>query len=410
MGQSIAILEGQPVQREPARDLLYTKSRKAEASAFSLHRLPKSLQGTFERLNKKHAAHAEQLAEGVVHQGDSLELLPRIEQNSISLSVWSPPYFVGKNYESHLDFQQWQTLLKGVIDRHFSVIKPGGFLVVNIADILCFKDEGMPKVQADVVNSKRSPITRENVLKAIELHPGAKRQQLAAILGCSEQTVDRRLNGNNIRGGKYDTQTRVKVVGGLLEKWALEAGFYPYDRRIWVKDAAWENSRWASLSYRSVDEFEYVYMFWKPGITKVNRSRLTREEWKEWGSRGVWHFPSVRANDDHEAKFPLELPRRAIKLLTDPGDLVLDCFMGSGTSALAAIKEERRFIGIELQPEYAALANASVSKMLRSGNAHRSEQPSTKSGTSGRNRKGLNAVGGASDLRLPRNRSGNIQT
>jgi hypothetical protein len=52
----------------------------------------------------------------------------------------------------------------------------------------------------------------------------------------------------------------VKIVGGLIEEWALKAGFYPYDRRIWVKDAAWENSRWASLSYRAVDEFEYLYI------------------------------------------------------------------------------------------------------------------------------------------------------
>ena len=49
----------------------------------------------------------------------------------------------------------------------------------------------------------------------------------------------------------------------------LKAGFYLYDRRVWVKDACWENSRWHSLSYRSVDEFEYIYIFWKPGITTI---------------------------------------------------------------------------------------------------------------------------------------------
>ena len=154
------------------------------------------------------------------------------------------------------------------------------------------------------------------------------RYQLAALLGCSEQTVDRRLNGNNIRGGKYETQTRVKIVGGLVEGWAIAAGFFPYDRRIWVKDPCWENSKLRTLSYRSVDQFEYLYFFWKPGVTTVNHERLDPEEWGEWGYRSVWEFPSVRANDDHEAKFPEELPRRVIKLLTDPGDLVLDCFLG----------------------------------------------------------------------------------
>lgn len=142
-----------------------------------------------------------------------------------------------------------------------------------------------------------------------------------------------------------------------------------YDRRVWVKDAAWENSKWHTMSYRAVDEFEYVYVFWKPGSTKVDKSRLTREEWIEWGSRGVWRIPSVRANDDHEAKFPLELPRRIIRLLTDRNDLVLDPFVGSGTSAVAAVSLGRRFIGVDNCPAYVALASralASAGQRLRS--------------------------------------------
>ncbi len=50
--------------------------------------------------------------------------------------------------------------------------------------------------------------------------------------------------------------------------------------------------------------------------------------------------------------FPSELPRRCIRLLTDPGDIVLDCFLGSGTTALTAVEEGRRFIGVELDREY----------------------------------------------------------
>jgi site-specific DNA-methyltransferase (adenine-specific) len=277
---------------------------------------------------------------------------------------------VGKNYESHLSFDDWQSLLKDTIKLHFPIIKPGGFLVINIADILCFKDETMPKIQAEVVNRRRSSITREDILKAIADNPGFNRYQLAALLGCSEQTIDRRLHGNNIRGGKYETQTRVKIVGGLIEEWGLEAGFFLYDRRAWVKDPAWENCRWHSLSYRSVDEFEYLYFFWKPGITKIDRTRLSREEWKAWGSRGVWQFASVRTNDDHEAMFPLELPRRAIRLLTDPGDIILDCFLGSGTTAIAALQENREFIGIEIKEEYITLAKNKI--MAAISNANRS--------------------------------------
>lgn len=324
---------------------------------FNMERLPKDLQEQFRQLYRVNESQKEYLRLNAIYQGDARNLIPRIKPNSVALSVWSPPYFVGKDYEAHLTFDDWQSLLKTVIALHFPIIQPGGFLAINIADILCFKDPQMPKVQADVVHRKRSSVTKEDILKAWAENPTLNRYQIARLLGCSEQTIDRRLNGNNIRGGKYETQTRVKIVGGLVEQWALEAGFFPYDRRVWVKDAAWENSRWASLSYRAVDEFEYIYIFWKPGVTKYDRRRLTADEWKNWGSRGVWEFPSVRVNDDHEAKFPIELPTRLVRMLTDPEDVVLDCFLGSGTTAVASIREGRHYIGIELEQKYVQLAH-----------------------------------------------------
>jgi DNA modification methylase len=305
------------------------------------------------------------LAINEVHHGDCRDLLPYIEKDSIECSVWSPPYFVGKQYEAYLkSFKEWQDLVSTVIRLHFDLIKPGCFLVVNIADILCFNDPKMPRIQAENVDRRRSSITREDVLKAKAKFPHYNRNALATVLGCSEQTVDRRLNGNNIRGGKYAAQTRVKIVGGLVEKWGMQAGFYLYDRRIWVKDAAWENSKWSTLSYRAVDEFEYLYIFWKPGITTIIREKLTPQEWSEWGSRGVWQIPSVRANDDHEAKFPVELPRRVIELLTNPGATILDPFMGSGTTAEAAIITGRNYIGIEKSAAYVELARKRVQEAV----------------------------------------------
>ncbi|MBI1881465.1 MAG: site-specific DNA-methyltransferase, partial [Chloroflexi bacterium] len=276
-------------------------ANKADKASLNINRLPPELQRQLADVYQSSQID-DALEVNHIYQGDVRELLPKIQPNSIALSIWSPPYFVGKEYESNLSFEDWQNLLSTVINLHFPIIKPGGFLVINIADILVFKDSTIPKIQAEVISSRRSAVTREDVLKAMAEHPHYNRYQIAKLLGCSEQTVDRRLNGNNIRGGKYETQTRVKIVGGLIEEWGVNAGFFMYDRRAWVKDAAWENSRWHSLSYKSVDEFEYLYVFWKPGVTKVDRTRLTNEEWRDWGSRGVWYISSVRANDDHEAK------------------------------------------------------------------------------------------------------------
>lgn len=311
-----------------------------------------------------------------IYCGSSEELMKSIKPDSIAVSVWSPPYHVGKNYEHDQSYEDWKNMLDAVIKNHFYCLKPGGFLAINIGDILCFPDLQMPKIQANNVSMRKCKVTEEDVKKAVAEHPDYNRDQLAALLGCSEQTIDRRLHGNNIRGGKYSPQTRVKIVGGMLEEMALAAGLYLYDRRVWVKDAAWANSNWTTNSYRSVDEFEYVYIFWKPGITKVDRARLEKEEWAEWGSRAIWNIRSVQRNDDHEAKFPVELPRRVIKLLSDKGDTVLDCFMGSGTSAIAAIMEGRHYIGIDKEENYVQLAINSIEDYRKKASQITSSEPS----------------------------------
>ncbi|MDR3349808.1 MAG: site-specific DNA-methyltransferase [Acidaminococcales bacterium] len=292
-----------------------------------------------------------------VYCGDARDLLPKIYPNSISLSVWSPPYHVGKDYEKTMTYGEWVNLLSIVIELHFNILKPGGFLAINIADILCYKDGSMPQIMAENVSRRKVSITKEQILEAWSQHATYSRKQIAELMGCSEQTIDRRINGNNVRGGKYSPQTRVKLAGNILEDAAYKSSLYLYDRRIWVKDPAWENSRWHTISYRAIDEFEYVYIFWKPGITTIDRSRLSKDEWINWGSRAVWNIASVRANDNHESKYPIELPRRLIQLLTVPGETVLDCFIGSGTSAVAAIIEDRNYIGIDKEPKSVHLTN-----------------------------------------------------
>jgi len=291
-----------------------------------------------------------------LYLADCTELLKFVPENFFSLSLWSPPYFVGKIYEEHLSFEEWRTLLKEVIELHFSVLKPGGFLVINIADIKCFKDENIPKFSSNNISGKKHTVTREMVLEMKEKHPNANRNALAKLLGCSEQTIDRRLNGTNIRGGKYVPQTRVRLSGSDLEQFAYDAGLYLYDHRIWKKDPSWANSRWTNGSYKSVDEWEDIYVFWKPGETQIDKSKLTKNEWSEWGSRSIWEIKSVRKNDDHPAKFPLELASKIIKLYSTKEDVILDPFMGSGTTGVACAKMGRKFIGIEKDATYFDIA------------------------------------------------------
>ena len=304
----------------------------------------------------------EYLHENKIYVGRSEDVMQKIKPNSIALSFWSPPYFVGKEYEKEETYESWQLMLKKVIENHSLVLKPGGFLVINIADILCFKDESLPRFQAANPSKHKVKITKEMILEVKKKHPNYNRYQLAEILGCSEQTIDRRMNGNNIRGGKYQAQTRVKLVGGSLEEYTYKCKLYLYDKRIWVKDPSWANSRWTSNTYRAVSEYEDLYVFWKPGEFIINRDKLTESEWKEWGLRGVWYINSVSRNDDHEAKFPLELASRIVRLFSNENDIVLDPFMGSGTTAIAALKNNRKYIGIDKEEKYVKLANKSIRK------------------------------------------------
>jgi len=291
-----------------------------------------------------------------IYTGDARAIMQTLPDDSINLSFWSPPYFVGKDYEAHMTFTDWRELLAGVIKEHFRVLKKGAFMVININDILCFVDPDMPRYMANNVSNKKISINRNDILKVKKTHPDASRYELARMLGCSEQTIQRRLEHNNVRGGKHAAGTKVFVVGGLLQEWAESAGLFLYDRRIWHKDPCWANSRWHSNSYRAVDEYEYLYVFWKPGIVEVDRNRLAPEEWAAWGSRAVWQIRSVQSNGRHECEFPEMLAERVIRLYSDAGDVVLDPFVGSGTTTVAARKLRRKYVGIDRLAKYAELA------------------------------------------------------
>ena len=105
-----------------------------------------------------------------------------------------------------------------------------------------------------------------------------------------------------------------------------------------------------------MDEFEHVYVFWQPGITEYDRDRLNNEEWADWGSRGVWNIRSVRRNGRHEAEFPEELARRVIKLFSPAGGVVLDPFVGTGTTTAVAKQLGRKWIGVDIDERNVAIA------------------------------------------------------
>ncbi|TFH43433.1 MAG: site-specific DNA-methyltransferase, partial [Lysobacterales bacterium] len=113
---------------------------------------------------------------------------------------------------------------------------------------------------------------------------------------------------------------------------------------------------------------ELIVVLYKGEWRRTSGERTTdirRDEFMEW-TNGLWTFPGERKSRiGHPAPFPLELPRRCIKLFSFVEDTVLDPFMGSGTTGVAAVKLGRKFTGIEIDPGYFDIACRRIAAALK---------------------------------------------
>jgi site-specific DNA-methyltransferase (adenine-specific) len=107
------------------------------------------------------------------------------------------------------------------------------------------------------------------------------------------------------------------------------------------------------------DLHEYILVFAKHSFSRPDKgeSDIEKEDFMS-ATLSIWEIPPESAKKiGHPAPFPVALIERLIKLYTYTGDVVLDPFLGSGTSAIAAINASRNFVGYELNEEYVELAN-----------------------------------------------------
>ena len=94
---------------------------------------------------------------------------------------------------------------------------------------------------------------------------------------------------------------------------------------------------------------------------------IEKGDFLEW-TKSIWNFPAVSAKKvGHPAPFPEELPHRLIQLYTFKGEVVLDPFVGSGTTCLAAMKAGRHYLGYDIQEDYLQLARERINARRESG-------------------------------------------
>ncbi|MCD6478254.1 MAG: site-specific DNA-methyltransferase [Candidatus Aenigmarchaeota archaeon] len=230
-----------------------------------------------------------------------------IENNSIDLIVTSPPYNVDIKYNSHndkLSYKEYLEFSRRWLTRCYEWLKEDGRFCLNI------------------------PLDKN-------------------------------------KGGQQS-------VGADLTTIAKQIGFKYHSTIVWNEGNISRRTAWGSWLSASapyvIAPVELIVVLYKKRWKKTSGSKksdVTREEFMEW-TNGLWTFSGEsKKKIGHPAPFPIELPKRCIKLFSFVGDTVLDPFMGSGTTLIAAYQLRRKGIGIEIDRNYCELAMERLIKEAR---------------------------------------------
>ncbi|MCM1032654.1 MAG: site-specific DNA-methyltransferase [Odoribacter sp.] len=173
------------------------------------------------------------------------------------------------------------------------------------------------------------------------------------------------------KAARFDRR-ETRLVLGDIEKFMDSTGcMFQFGLYIWDKRKIARFSSFGSYPYPpnifSTYPYEWITVFSKAGKRKPvskeikEKSKLTTEEWQKWAINSIWEMQPAKAKaEGHPAPFPLELPRRLIKLYSFWGDTVLDPFAGTGTTLCAAQQLGRKSIGFELNPDYIPLIKRKI--------------------------------------------------
>lgn len=247
--------------------------------------------------------------------GDSRNM-HHLPDRCVALVVTSPPYFAGKEYEENLgadgvpaSYVEYLEMLRDVFAECVRVLEPGGRIAVNVANL---GRKPYRSLSADVIRILQDDLR----------------------LLLRGEVIWRKAKGavGSVAWGSYRSAAN-PVLRDVTER-VIIASKGRFDRARTPKQRAAENL--PHQTNTTADEFLAATL-------------------------DVWEIDAESARRvNHPAPFPVELPQRLIKLYTYEGDLVLDPFMGSGTTLVAALKERRRGVGYDLDPRYVELARERI--------------------------------------------------
>lgn len=245
--------------------------------------------------------------------------MSNIKDNSVHLIITSPPYFDLKNYDgekknknqigSSKSYNEYMEKMNKVWKECVRVLTPDGKLCVNIMPLF--------------------------------------------------------LSGNETNFERRTTKLGISDLENFMESTNI---MFTHAMFIWDKRKIVRFSSFGSYPYPpnifSTFPYEWIVVFSKKGKrAKVSqkikqKSKLSVKEWQNWAVNSIWEMSPAKAKSiGHPAPFPEELPKRLIKLFSFYGDIVLDPFAGSGTTAIAAQKLGRNSISYEINQNYVKIIN-----------------------------------------------------
>lgn len=242
----------------------------------------------------------------VIFPNDARRML-EVESNSVALVVTSPPYFAGKEYEESLGangvpgtYFEYLSLLRDVFAECKRVLEPGGRIAVNVANLGRRPYRSLAGDVAEIL------------------------QDLSLLLRGEVVWWKGRAAGGSCAWGTFQRPSN-PVLRDVTER-IIIASKGRFDRAL-------------TPQQRHAQDLP-------------STATISRDEFLE-ATTDLWEIaPESAKRVGHPAPFPVELPKRLIELYTYQGDTVLDPFMGSGTSAVAAIRTRRHFIGFEIDSGY----------------------------------------------------------
>jgi site-specific DNA-methyltransferase (adenine-specific) len=239
----------------------------------------------------------------------------RVRDNSVALVVTSPPYFAGKAYEESLgengvpgSYFEFLQLLKDVFAECLRVLEPGGRIAVNVA------------------NLGRRPY------RSLAGDVGDILQDLGFLLRGEVVWWKGRAAGGSCAWGTFQNPGN-PVLRDVTERIVIASkGRFDRALNLEQRDALGLPRSWT----------------------------ISRDEFLE-ATTDLWEIPTESATRvGHPAPFPVALPQRLIELYTFRDDVVLDPFMGSGSTAIAALRTRRHFLGFDTDPDYASASRTRI--------------------------------------------------